>query len=353
MNKMETISSLSSEEISLTNNNESNESFYKEADRFDRPRPLEEAKEKLLQYWEKLSGNEREREIPMQTINTGINLIKESLILQVLEQKGVSGVPRVIRNEKDLPLSQSGHAEKRAQYGGYLFTSLGIEKIKGTDWIEHEFENENDLIDASIKAAKIFQNIYEAGFAHADIKPSNLMITQENEVIVVDFNASERHDGNGYFYTNSGTKMYIAPEHTKGPSQYDSILRIEDHESTADIPECKHHTTGEIYSLTLTIAEKAGADIGLLTNQNIAPETRRERFKQDLGYLIKDGNISEKLAVFIMWNSAQEPTMRDQDFSQLIKSLEMVKDSQVSTEDLYHHFNSQYQKREKPAETEK
>lgn len=305
MSKMESISSLSPEDISLKDPSKENEVFYKESD----------------------------TENQGKAFNSGIAVLKESLILQALEDIGVKGVPRVIRLENGMPLSRSGHVTKGTSEDGYTFTSIGIERIEGEDWEKHKFKNEKDLIHASLKAAEILKEVYDAGFVHEDIKPSNLMINKDGEVTLIDLNAAQKHDREGVSYSNVVTMLYAAPERSDFPSSSEEALR-------------KYHVSGDIYSFAVTIAEKAGIDVGVLVDEGIAPELRREKFLENVQTEIGKGKISPKLGIFIMWNTSSKPEHRNQNFDEVIDILKMVQDEDVLPQKVADTFVEGFKKRQ-------
>lgn len=51
---------------------------------------------------------------------------------------------------------------------------------------------------------------------HCDLKPSNIMITDDKEVKVMDFGVAKKLDGNMTARTIAGTPVYMAPEQNKG-----------------------------------------------------------------------------------------------------------------------------------------
>ena len=266
-----------------------------------------------------------------ESINSGLNIFWESVILQVLETKGVKNIPRVVRDEKGLPKSQSGYIKKKTK-AGYFFTSIGIERIQGENLASHEFSSEKEVIEVGKQAANTFQQIYDAGFVHTDIKPQNIMISPDNKIYVVDFNAAVPHNAKGEFHAFAATEEYVAPERKTG--------------SYTVGKEPVDHVTQEIYSLALTLAETLGIGIDSLSDTNIAPEFRRHKFVEQLQKSVESGDLSEKMALFLAWETADDPINRSSSFKEFEETLELIENSTVTTQQLLNHFVEQAEKRD-------
>ena len=341
MPQFESYDRVTPEDISLKDTQYSERSFVKESYK-DEARSAKEALEAL---WGKLSNKEKETTDVKETINNGINLIKESLILQVLESKGVHNVPHILRSEQGIPGSASGFIKGNklenlvtGKNQSYLFTSIAVEKIEGQSWFGYNFLTENGkvderaLLEASLKAAQIFDAIFKAGFIHNYIKPDNLMISNDGEVTVIDFNGAEKHD-HGVCWSKIGTPQSAAPERS-APKVTDEIERS------------RFQVTGDIYSFAMTIAEKAGVDIELLADTAYAPERRRQSFLQNIEQKVAHNQVSEKLAVFLMWNTGEE-NYRNSSFSECVEVLRLVLETHTTAKEIQNFFLSTYRERQK------
>ncbi|HLD51517.1 hypothetical protein A3K34_04435 [candidate division WWE3 bacterium RIFOXYC1_FULL_40_10] len=255
------------------------------------------------------------------TINTGINLIKEVFILKALELAGVKGVPRVID-------SQSGYVD-RGLLPGYTFASAQLEKIEGKSLAESQLLDEETVLKIGIDTAKILGNIYNRHILHNDVKPGNIMLTENKEVIVVDFNNAKILDFENKTLTNVGTVTYSPPEKT-----------ALDGEDSQGVRYSKVDVRSDIYSLAVTLAEKAGVYIYVLSDKSILDEKKYETFLYMLEQAIEEGNITQKFAVFLQWNSHPQKQCRYPDYERFIEGLQIVGDPDKSSQDLLKHLET-------------
>ena len=65
-----------------------------------------------------------------------------------------------------------------------------------------------------VVAYAIYDLSHKYGYIHGDIKPENLLLTEDGRVIISDYNCAQRHDGDGTFvsYGFFGTHGFAAPE---------------------------------------------------------------------------------------------------------------------------------------------
>ena len=75
-----------------------------------------------------------------------------------------------------------------------------------------------DALDVAIQIARGLDKAHDAGILHRDIKPPNLMLTQDGLVKILDFGVAKLVDGTGLTRTGTtpGTVAYMSPEQVNG-----------------------------------------------------------------------------------------------------------------------------------------
>ncbi len=75
--------------------------------------------------------------------------------------------------------------------------------------------SEARLRDCLTQLVSALEVMHEAGIAHRDVKPSNVLVTEEGRLVVLDFGVAtdlRAHAGRGEMFSIVGTPAYMAPE---------------------------------------------------------------------------------------------------------------------------------------------
>lgn len=250
---------------------------------------------------------------PTESSNTGKGLVKESFILQDLENKGVKNIPRVAKDANGDSYSQSGTLVDSSIGSEYIFASVGMEKLPITSLRTYEFPNDGELITAMISVAQTLKDIYEAGYVHDDLKPENLGIDERKNIYVLDFNLAKKVSPHGIVLAQSpeGTPPFNAPE--KQINEYT--------------------VRSDIYSFAVIIAEKCGINTDLINeklNRRINIPQTIDSFHNEVSQAESSGLINAKLAEFIKTNTSYSALYRLKNYDQVIAALKKINDPSVT-----------------------
>jgi hypothetical protein len=99
--------------------------------------------------------------------------------------------------------------------GLWFFT---MELVDGTHFLEYVRGDGNKLRLALRQLVVGLRALHEAGFVHRDVKPSNVMVTREGRVVILDFGLVTTLDPSRQSSVNGpiGTVEYMAPEQATG-----------------------------------------------------------------------------------------------------------------------------------------
>ena len=107
-------------------------------------------------------------------------------------------------------------------YNDQKYIYLVMEYVTGTQLFEKITQQANQTF-TEVTAAGYMKNLFQAinhchaqNIVHRDIKPDNIMITNNNTVRLIDFGLSKASRNNRQLTTMAGTPYYMAPEVLEG-----------------------------------------------------------------------------------------------------------------------------------------
>jgi serine/threonine-protein kinase len=167
---------------------------------------------------------------------------------------------------------------------------------------------ESQVIEIALQVAKALDHAYSYGIIHRDVKPANVMITDEDKVVkLCDFGLAKEMDLRSSVTTHgtvAGTPFYISPEQIKGK----------------DID-----TRSDIYSLGGTMYHMATGELPFPGSS--APIVMvKQLHERPAAPRTKNPRISRALDALIMKCLEKDPAHRHQSPSELVKILTALSD---------------------------
>jgi serine/threonine protein kinase len=137
--------------------------------------------------------------------------------LSDLSDNNITGIPRVERESDFLLELPSQNRNRQA-------LAFAMEKVEGQDlreWMEsrdYQLPNEEQAIDWLRQLVNTLGKLHRNGYYHRDVKPSNIMLKPDGNLVLIDLgavcdvthNALEGREGQQL--TRLGTAFYAAPE---------------------------------------------------------------------------------------------------------------------------------------------
>ena len=160
-------------------------------------------------------------------------------------------------------------------------------------------------ISIGIKVAKALECAHKSGIIHRDVKPQNILVTEEGVVKVTDFGIAKSMDSSTIAHTNSvmGSAHYFSPEQAKGT--------YTDYRT-------------DLYSLGIVLYEMV---TGVVPFNGDSPVTVAVKHIQEKAIPPKNinQNIPNSLNDLIMKAMEKDPVNRYQTAKEIIGDLEKIK----------------------------
>ena len=134
-----------------------------------------------------------------QNKNKVIKLIDQKMILkQYLNSNSLF----LLKNEeKILKIIESLNISPKLYDKNYDEKYLIMSYIKGTKLNEYKFNNFNDKIKIFLKIITSVKKLHGKNIIHCDLKPSNILITKDNEIKIIDYDiATNKKENNNLNY---------------------------------------------------------------------------------------------------------------------------------------------------------
>ena len=107
------------------------------------------------------------------------------------------------------------HAGTRAAKLVMLTSDDGVNLMTAADKPGFKLKSMDDLKNVLRGALHGLKDMHDAGYAHLDVKPGNMVINNKGETRLIDFDASGIMNRNGKVYFRNLTEIYQSPEQNK------------------------------------------------------------------------------------------------------------------------------------------
>ena len=189
--------------------------------------------------------------------NQNVQLLNEENILKLLNHISLPKIIDIFKDDKGVYLVES--FIEGVTLDNVLKSDYMINQVIVQDWAEQLAQTLNYL--HTLKPQPIY---------HCDLKPSNIMVTHDNRLVLIDFGVSKRFDENIAGATAIGiTYKYAAPEQLKHQitQKYMPLLNDRFGELPAERLNWNPDARTDIYSLGVILFELATGQTPTLKNQ--------------------------------------------------------------------------------------
>jgi serine/threonine protein kinase len=165
---------------------------------------------------------------------------------------------------------------------------------------DHDAMPEQDALGIVLETARALAYLESEGIVHQDIKPGNIMYTEEGRVVLIDLGFAAETGAEGKGESGIGTVAYLSPEQARGGASADS--------------------RSDIYSLGVSLFQLV---IGRLPfDSSDDREILRMQIKESLSSPeLRGRGFSPHLSYFIEKMMAKEAEHRYQSWSELIEDI--------------------------------
>ncbi|MCC7064403.1 MAG: serine/threonine protein kinase [Planctomycetes bacterium] len=161
--------------------------------------------------------------------------------------------------------------------------------------------DEETALEITVEVASALDVMHERGLVHRDVKPGNILWSEERGAVLIDLGFAMAQNDQGTGETTAGTVHYIAPEQARGSHQLD--------------------VRADIYALGATLYHLTTGSLPFegKTSEEVLAKQVLESLS---GERIRALHLSPQLHYFLEKMMAKDPEMRFQDPKQLQREVE-------------------------------